>query len=474
MPFNSFAYLLFLPAVFLLYWLPAGKGKIWQNWLLLVASYVFYCAWDWRFSALIAFTTLTSFLSGLFLEKTDRRGRKAVLAANIAVNLLILLYFKYAGFFVGSFRSLLALFGIDMPGAALDIILPVGISFYTFQAIGYTVDVYRGDVRASSDFVEFAAFISFFPQLVAGPIERASSLLPQFSARRSFDRSKAEEGLALIIFGLFLKIVVADRLGVLVDNVYGSGAEISGAAAVTAVVFFAFQLYVDFFSYTRIAQGSAKLFGMELVRNFNHPYLSKSFKEFWKRWHISLSSWFTDYVYIPLGGNRKGRLRKMVNVFIVFLLSGLWHGAAWTFAVWGLICAAAVACLDGMLKKSAGKPVLNCLVIFTVWSLSLIFFRAADFGQAVTMFSSLGLDGWSDVAGAYGLGGSELALSWYLIAGLVVWEVICEKWSGSLKAGFHRCGMPVKAALAFALIAVILLLGHYGIANDTRFIYFQF
>ena len=339
MLFNSFSYALFLPVVFLLYWLPFGKFRLsWQNVLLLVASYVFYCSWDWRFAFLITFTSASSFFTALLIEKGQAGSRKFWAALNIIINLCILGFFKYAGFFVDSFKALAGLFGWTITGPSIQIILPVGISFYTFQALGYTIDVYRGKIAASRNILRFFTFVAFFPQLVAGPIERASRLLPQFDQERRFDYRQAVDGFSLILKGLFLKIVIADRLGVFVDGVYNNPAGASGLSVVMAVVFFAFQLYTDFYSYSEIARGSAKLLGMELMLNFRRPYQSGSFKEFWKRWHISLSSWFMDYVYIPLGGNRKGAVRRVFNVFVVFLLSGLWHGASWTFVAWGLCC----------------------------------------------------------------------------------------------------------------------------------------
>ncbi|MBO4447356.1 MAG: MBOAT family protein [Bacteroidales bacterium] len=479
MLFNSFSYALFLPLVFLLYWLPeafgshgrAGGKSTWQNAVLLAASYVFYGAWDWRFAILIAVTTASSWFSGILIEKNRNRA-SLICTANIILNLGILAFFKYAGFFVESFCTL---FGIQAdPGVTpLKIILPVGISFYTFQAIGYVIDVKRGKVAASHNALQFFAFISFFPQLVAGPIERASSLLPQFSAKRQFNYRQAFSGVGLILWGLFLKIVVADRLAVFVDAAWKNPQAANGLPALLAVIFFAFQLYTDFYSYSEIARGSARLFGMELMLNFRRPYLSQTFREFWKRWHISLSSWFGDYVYIPLGGNRRGTARMVLNTFIVFLLSGLWHGASWTFVAWGFLCAVFMFFPGNLLKKSAGIKVLNPLIVFSLWALSLILFRAATFNDALAMFSSLGF-GNAAAIGNFGLGMQELFFAIGLIILLCVIEIVCERWGGSLANRFLASPALLRTAALVLLALIIIFLGRYGIGNDSRFIYFQF
>lgn len=474
MLFNSFSYALFLPAVFLLYWLPLGRfTRTWQNLLLLVASYVFYCSWDWRFAFLIAFTSASSYFTALLMEKGRAGSRKLWATLNIVVNLCILGFFKYAGFFVDSFKALAGLFGWTPSGPALQVILPVGISFYTFQALGYTIDVYRGKVAASRDILRFFTYVAFFPQLVAGPIERASRLLPQFDQERRFDYHQAVDGLSLILKGLFLKIVVADRLGVFVDGVYGNPAGASGLSALVAVVFFAFQLYTDFYSYSEIARGSAKLLGMELMLNFRRPYLSDSFKEFWKRWHISLSSWFMDYVYIPLGGNRKGTVRRVVNVFLVFLLSGLWHGASWTFVAWGCCCALFMVVLDGLLSRTARIPVVNQAVIFVLWALSLVLFRASTFGHAAQVFSALGF-GNAEAVFSFGLGRPEFIFACVLIALLVFQEVMGERRGEALREKFLSSLAWVRVLCAAAAVLIIIFLGRYGIGNESKFIYFQF
>ena len=357
MLFHSLTYAIFLPIVFLLYWFVfdyAMRGckrqLLWQNLLIVVASYIFYGWWDWRFLILIAITTILSFLSGIGIEKaTTQRGKKAVMIANIIVNLGILGVYKYYDFFATQFAQL---FGIESDFLLLHLILPVGISFYTFQALSYSIDVYRKQLEPTHDIISFTAFLSFFPQLVAGPIERATNLLPQFQKKRYFDYAQAVDGMRQILWGLFKKIVVADNCATYVDQVFAELGSHSGSTLLLAAVLFTFQIYGDFSGYSDIAIGTAKLFGIKLMRNFNVPYFSRDIAEFWRRWHISLTTWFRDYVYIPLGGSRPdlSRLSPIANrlsptaytkciavrnTFIIFLLSGFWHGANWMFLLWG-------------------------------------------------------------------------------------------------------------------------------------------
>lgn len=358
MLFNSFEYLLFLPIVFLLYWFvfdyamrKCKRQLLWQNLFVVVASYIFYGWWDWRFLILIAITTLLSFLSGIGIEYAPtQRGKKAVMIANIIVNLGILGIYKYYDFFATQFARL---FGIESDFLLLHLILPVGISFYTFQALSYSIDVYRKQLQPTHDIVAFTAFLSFFPQLVAGPIERATNLLPQFQRKRHFDYVQAVDGMRQILWGLFKKIVVADNCATYVDTVFADISNQSGSTLLLAAVLFTFQIYGDFSGYSDIAIGTAKLFGIKLMRNFNVPYFSRDIAEFWRRWHISLTTWFRDYVYIPLGGSRPDtsslspnslfassptaytKCIAVRNTFIIFLLSGFWHGANWTFVLWG-------------------------------------------------------------------------------------------------------------------------------------------
>lgn len=332
MLFNSLEFLLFLPIAFGVYWLLAKRIRL-QNLFVIVASYLFYGWWDWKFLFLIAFTTLCSYVCGRGIERfrTSVRKRKTICAFNIVVNLAILGVFKYYDFFALNFRDLMARMGFEVDVVTLHLLLPVGISFYTFQALGYTIDVYRNKVSAAHDVAVFFAFLSFFPQLVAGPIERASNLYPQFLRRKRFDYDMAVEGCRMILWGFFKKIVIADGVAVVVNMVFDNAANYNAASLWIAAILFAFQIYGDFSGYSDIAIGVARLFGIRLMRNFNLPYLSHNVAEFWRRWHISLNTWFVDYLYIPLGGNRGGMIKTLRNTVIVFLVSGLWHGANWTY-----------------------------------------------------------------------------------------------------------------------------------------------
>ena len=338
MHFNSIEYLIFLPIVFVLYW--AIKPLKIQNLFVVIVSYIFYGWWDWHFLLLIAFTTLCSYISGLgiarYMSEGCIGGGKNLCIGNIFINLLILGVYKYYNFFVDSFISAFSLCGINILPATLNLILPVGISFYTFQALSYTIDVYRGKLNATRDIVSFFAFISFFPQLVAGPIERATNLLPQFQKSRIFDYESAVDGTKQILWGLFKKMVIADNCADLVNYVWSNYSEHNSYMLIITAIFFTFQIYGDFSGYSDIAIGTARLFGIKLMRNFNFPYFSRNIAEFWKRWHISLNTWFVDYIYIPLGGSREGNWKKFRNTMVIFLLSGLWHGANWTFVMWGL------------------------------------------------------------------------------------------------------------------------------------------
>ena len=337
MLFNSIDFAVFLPLVFGAFWLlPKRSG--WQNSTLLLASLVFYGWWDYRFLSLILFSTVVDFTIGQQIHRTNAKGkRKMLLGISLFTNLGLLGFFKYFNFFQNSFIQAFTFFGHDLEGLSLTIILPVGISFYTFQTLSYTIDVYRKEMKPIRKFIDFATFVTFFPQLVAGPIERAKTIIPQLQASRIFDYQQAKSGLHLIIFGLFRKIVIADNLGIYVDRIWQYPNAITPYMVVLASVFFSVQIYMDFSGYSRMARGVAQLFGIKLMVNFNYPYKSTSFSEFWSRWHISLSTWFRDYLYIPLGGNRRGSKRTLVNLCLVFTISGLWHGADWSFVLWGFM-----------------------------------------------------------------------------------------------------------------------------------------
>ncbi len=400
MLFNSIQFALFLPIVFLFYWfvfdLFISKSK-WQlrlqNAFVVLASYVFYGWWDWRFLLLIAFTSFCSWGSGLLIGKAESKKKaKTWMWLNVVLNLGILALFKYYDFFVTEFARL---FHVSTEGLLLKVILPVGISFYTFQALSYSIDVYRGKIEPTKDIVAFFAFISFFPQLVAGPIERATNLLPQFLKKREFNYDTAVDGMRQILWGLFKKIVVADNCAVYVDNVFSSYQTQSGSTLLLAAIFFTFQIYGDFSGYSDIAIGTAKLFGIKLMRNFNVPYFSRDIAEFWRRWHISLTTWFRDYVYIPLGGSRVSKAKVIRNTFVIFLLSGFWHGANWTFITWGAYHAILFLplILTGKNRKYTNqiaegrllptlKEVGQMLVTFALAMFGWIIFRSENIGQA--------------------------------------------------------------------------------------------
>ena len=403
MLFNSIQFAIFLPIVFLLYWFVfdrfISKSK-WQlklqNAFIVVASYVFYGWWDWRFLLLIAFTSFCSWRSGLLIWKAESKKKaKTWMWLNIVLNLGILAIFKYYDFFVTEFAQL---FHISSEGLLLKVILPVGISFYTFQALSYSIDVYRGKIEPTKDIIAFFAFVSFFPQLVAGPIERATNLLPQFLKKREFDYDTAIDGMRQILWGLFKKLLIANNCAYAVDSVFylHSRTLITGSDLLLAAILFSFQIYADFSGYSDMAIGTAKLFGIKLSRNFNNPYFSRNVAEFWRRWHISLMSWFRDYVYIPLGGNRVSKFRTICNVFVVFLLSGLWHGANWTYVFWGLYHALLFIPIVLIGRKSQSKPIAErrilpswkemgqMLFTFSLVTFGWIIFRSenlADFAQ---------------------------------------------------------------------------------------------
>ncbi|NAS30150.1 MBOAT family protein [Flavobacteriaceae bacterium R38] len=338
MIFNSLEFFIFLPIVFFLYWFVFGKRLKTQNFLIVIASYIFYGWWDWRFLSLILFSTIVDYTIGISLKKNKKLIiRKSLLWISIIVNLGFLGFFKYYNFFLESFVTSFTFFGGEIKANTLNIILPVGISFYTFQTLSYTIDVYREKLEPTKDFIAFSAFVSFFPQLVAGPIERATNLLPQFYKERKFKYSLAVDGMRQILWGLFKKIVIADNCAEYANLIFNNSSEYSGSTLFLGAFFFTFQIYGDFSGYSDIAIGVSRLFGFNLKRNFAFPYFSRDIAEFWRRWHISLSTWFRDYVYIPLGGSRGGVKMKIRNTFIIFIVSGFWHGANWTFIVWGVL-----------------------------------------------------------------------------------------------------------------------------------------
>jgi len=396
MLFNSLEFALFLPLVFAIYWLIGSRHIYWQNLFILIASYVFYGWWSIEFLALIALSSITDFIVGRQIEASRAlKLRRFWLAISLAVNLGILVYFKYANFFIDNFTEAFRFMGFTLPASRLDVVLPVGISFYTFQTLSYSIDVYRQKMPASRNWVQFFAYVSFFPQLVAGPIERARSLLPQFERNRSFYFSKGRSGLRQILWGLFKKIVIADNCAQLADEIFSTYPQQDSATLFLGALYFTFQIYGDFSGYSDIAIGTARLFGFNLMTNFRFPYFSRDIAEFWRRWHISLSSWFKDYVYIPLGGSRGTFWQNLRNVMAIFLISGFWHGANWTFLFWGFLNAVYFLPLfltgknrQNLSRLEVGKTrekLVNLLKIFRTFLLTMaawIFFRSPHISDA--------------------------------------------------------------------------------------------
>ena len=417
MLFNSLEFLVFLPIVFVLYWFVFQKRE-WQNLLIVIASYVFYGWWDWRFLFLIAFTSVCSYYSGLLIEyyrgreneEGGKRRQRLVCASNLILNFLILGVFKYYNFFADSLAQLVwSLFHYQLDWVTLNVILPVGISFYTFQALSYTIDVYRKDVPVTKNIIEFCAFISFFPQLVAGPIERAKNLLPQFQRDRHFDYVQAVDGCRQMLWGFFKKVVIADSCASDLNPLWDSYADYSGVSLWLLALLFTFQIYCDFSGYSDIAIGCSRLFGIRLLSNFNYPYLSRSIPEFWRRWHISLMTWFRDYVYIPLGGSRCAQWKVIRNTFIVFGVSGLWHGANWTFVVWGLYHGTLIVLYKLLHVNTKDKDILaagrrlpslkelsRVVVTFGLAVVGWVIFRAENISQAWDFVSRMFLTAFDD------------------------------------------------------------------------------
>ena len=478
MLFNSLTFGIFLTITYVLYWTLFRKNVGYRNIFLLLASYFFYGWWNWKLLPLIAGISAVDYLSGMMIARRqeDSGTGKGVMIAALLVNLGVLCFFKYFNFFAESFASAFGLLSGRGSGfEPLDIVLPVGISFYIFQGLSYVLDIYFRKTVPTKDAVAFFAFISFFPQLIAGPIERSRDLLPQFSGKKEFDYEETRRGLLQIAAGLFKKMVIADRLAVFVDTVFADPASHQGLPSVVAVLFFTFQLYLDFSAYSQIAVGTARLFGFRLHDNFNRPYLSATFKEFWKRWHITLNSWFMDYLYIPLGGNRKGKVRTILNVMTVFAVSGLWHGASWNFVIWGCINGLFLVLSDKVFSlKPEGRTArfLSGLLVFCVWAVSLVFFRSPSFGTAMAMFGNLGFSG-ADLLASCGLPVPELVFSFILIAGLMLFEALTEGRVGKVETSFFNCGTVLRWSVYLLFALSILYLGVYG-ASENAFIYFQF
>ena len=479
MLFNSIDFAIFFPIFFLLYRLVAKNLNI-RNILILGGSYLFYGWWDWKFLFLIIFSSFVDFFIGQKVHEAEtKKLKRRYLMVSLLVNLGLLVYFKYTNFFIESFINSFRLFGNEMDSFALNIILPVGISFYTFQTLSYTIDIYKGQLKPTKNWLAFFSFVAFFPQLVAGPIERASHLLPQFYKTYNFNYKHFKSGLLLAAYGLFKKMVIADRLALLVNEVYNNPEAFSGSDLIIATIFFAFQIYCDFSGYSDIAIGISRMMGFDLMKNFDAPYFSRSITEFWRRWHISLSTWFRDYVYIPLGGNRKGRFRLYLNLFIVFVVSGLWHGAAITFIIWGAIHGLIIVLekfmSNNQLSVNRKSPIGAAVftgVTFAIVCFAWIFFRANSFGDSLYIVQHL-LD-FSSTKSAFELGlpKHEFNLAVVAILALLSFDFIHRKYNAlSLLNNTH---FVVRSVVYVITVNIILIFGIYGDGGVAEFIYFQF
>lgn len=465
MQFDSYIYALFLPLVFAGYWILRNK-LLWQNLFLLVASYIFYGWWDWRFLALILITSATTFLTGLVIKNDHSRRSKAWLALNLVVNLGILATFKYFNFFRDAFADILRLFGAAPDWPTLNILLPVGISFYTLQAISYSLDVYKGKVQPTRNIVAFFVYIAFFPQLVAGPIERAKNLLPQFLKKKSFDYYNAVIGMRQILWGLVKKLVIADNLAGYVDNLLYHPSVMSAGSIVMAAIIFAFQIYTDFSGYSDIAIGSARLFNIRLIANFNYPFFSRNMKELWQRWHISLMTWLREYVYFPLGGSKRGRWRTCINIMIVFAISGLWHGADWTFVIWGTVNGLMLLPFVFLKKKSYTpharlRDIPRCVLTFLIFALIFLSFRSPNISHLNECLGVLAH-------------GSYLSVPMGITALYYILPLVVVEWLGR-RQEFPIMTLKMPTILRWAIYwGMLFLIAFYGAKADIQYIYFQF
>lgn len=490
MLFNSLEFLIFFPIVTLVYFLVPKKYRyLW----LLGASYYFYSCWNAQYALLMATSTVITYLSGLFIDKSKTdTGRKLSVAASFVLNLAILFYFKYFYFTMDNINMIRGLFGLSALEPKFDVILPVGISFYTFQALSYTMDVYRKEISPEKNILRYALFVSFFPQLVAGPIERSKNLLTQLREEHKFDYLRARSGILVMLWGFFLKLVIADRAAILVNSAYSDGyAYFGGAMLLFATVCFAVQIYCDFASYSLIAKGAAKVMGFELMDNFRQPYFSTSIAEFWRRWHISLSSWFKDYLYIPLGGNRKGEVRKYFNLMVVFLVSGLWHGASWNFVVWGFLHGlyqifggvtkkARIAFTDKLrIKRDLWwYRLFQQIITFSLVTLGWIFFRSEGLTQAIVIIKNI-LTNFNPMSALRNISAMGLNVPNLIILALSVSLLIFvsakENKGMAIYDKVESMHLLIRWPIYYALIFAVLIFGIYGPGFEaSQFIYFQF
>lgn len=479
MLFNSLEYLIFLPIVVIIYNL---LGKKFKNIFLLLASLSFYSFWNVKYTFLMLFSIFITYITGIYIEKNRGHIKKMKLAVFFCffINLGILFVFKYFNFFA----DLLNNFSGKNFNIAIDVLLPVGISFYTFQALGYTIDVYRKDIRAEENFIDYALFVSFFPQLVAGPIERSVNLLPQIKNPKKFSYDNLVKGLAFFFYGMFLKLIIADRAAILVNEVFGNYKHFSREILIISGILFTLQIYCDFYSYSIMAKGSAKILGIDLMDNFKEPLLSKSITDFWRRWHISLSTWFKDYLYIPLGGNRKGKLRKYFNLILVFLVSGLWHGADLSFVLWGLIHGIfnVLENIFGINKKSRRKNILldsfRRILTFIIVVFAFIYFRAENIHHGNEYLLAI-INNPRSLNIMEDLSKTSFGISniYPLIIGIIILFVfdILKYNKINLAEKVLKIILPIRWLIYLAFIFAIIIFGVYGPEfSESAFIYFQF
>ena len=486
MLFNSLDFAIFLPVVFLLYWFAAQKNLKLQNTLIVISSYIFYGWWDWRFLSLILLSTLVDYSVGLGLLKQENlTKRKILLWISVLVNLGLLGFFKYYNFFLDNFITAFSFFGSPIKANSLNIILPVGISFYTFQTLSYTIDVYKRKLEPTKDFIAFSAFVSFFPQLVAGPIERAANLLPQFYKKRIFNYSKAVDGMRQILWGLFKKIIIADNCAEYANLIFNNSENYNGSTLVLGTIFFSFQIYGDFSGYSDIAIGTSRLFGVNLKQNFAFPYFSRDFAEYWRRWHISLSTWFRNYLYIPLGGSRGSTLMKVRNVFVIFIVSGFWHGANWTYILWGALNAIYILPLVltnnnrnnlEIVAKGRFLPSIKelslMLLTFGLNLFAWILFRAESVNHALQYSSKIFskslfvLPKGSDFIGT--------TLHPFTILTLISIFMLIEWLGRGDKFALEKILLNINKYLRALIYFILMFYIITHISNEQEFIYFQF
>lgn len=482
MLFNSIDFAIFLPIIFILYWFVTNKNLKIQNFLILVASYIFYGWWDWRFLSLIIFSTIIDYSIGISLSKQESQTkRKILLWTSILVNIGFLGFFKYYNFFLDNFISAFSFFGTEINVNSLNIILPVGISFYTFQTLSYTIDIYKHKLEPTKNFIAFSAFVSFFPQLVAGPIERATNLLPQFYKKRTFEYNKAVDGMRQILWGLFKKIVIADNCAEYANIIFNNSSNYSGSTLVLGAIFFTFQIYGDFSGYSDIAIGTSRLFGFNLKQNFAFPYFSRDIAEFWRRWHISLSTWFRDYLYIPLGGSRGGTWNKVRNIFVIFIVSGFWHGANWTFIVWGSLNALYFLPLLVLNKNRKHleivaegkylptiKELLSISYTFSLTVFAWIFFRANNIKHAFKYISEI----FSKSLFTFPVYDKDDYVKPLFV--LIIIFVVVEWFGREQEHAIMKLFLNSKRFYRYAFYIFLIILIFLFSGKEQEFIYFQF